>query len=167
MRNGSTAMWILRKELDACLPELRHWEWGYLKRLCHLELTSVKLLCPTGGGIASVTMGSLRRRLRRMPQSTTSPFAMRPRANAWNAREVYSDRVDRFQPRWQTARHFSSRQAGHNLGCSYGKGNGDLSRKLGQMSGSVAFSPDGKQVASGDRTAVKIWAAMRPRRFKL
>ena len=28
--------------LDACPPELRHWEWGYLKRLCHLELFSLE-----------------------------------------------------------------------------------------------------------------------------
>ena len=28
--------------LDACPDRLRHWEWGYLKRLCHLELLTVQ-----------------------------------------------------------------------------------------------------------------------------
>jgi WD40 repeat protein len=28
------------EHLDACPPELRHWEWHYLKRLCHSELLS-------------------------------------------------------------------------------------------------------------------------------
>ncbi len=26
------------RRLDRCPPELRHWEWGYLKRICHLGL---------------------------------------------------------------------------------------------------------------------------------
>lgn len=28
--------------LDACPSEMQHWEWGYLKRLCHLELFSLE-----------------------------------------------------------------------------------------------------------------------------
>ncbi|MBM4090812.1 MAG: hypothetical protein FJ276_15525, partial [Planctomycetes bacterium] len=27
--------------LSQCPPDLRHWEWGYLKRLCHLDLLTV------------------------------------------------------------------------------------------------------------------------------
>ena len=28
--------------LDACPVRPRHWEWGYLKRLCHLDLLTLK-----------------------------------------------------------------------------------------------------------------------------
>ena len=31
------------KELDACPADQRNWEWGYLKRLCHLEVGTVHL----------------------------------------------------------------------------------------------------------------------------
>ncbi len=33
--------------LDACPEPFRHWEWGYLKRLCHLELRTLR--SPAGG----------------------------------------------------------------------------------------------------------------------
>src|SRR5262249_45942357 len=28
--------------LDDCQPELRHWEWHYLKRLCHADLLTIR-----------------------------------------------------------------------------------------------------------------------------
>jgi WD40 repeat protein len=37
------------EHLEACPPELRHWEWHYLKRLCHSELLSFRERASTYG----------------------------------------------------------------------------------------------------------------------
>jgi WD40 repeat protein len=46
-------MALAEQRLDECLPELRRWEWHYLKRLCHAEIqTRPGPLCEPGRSVA-------------------------------------------------------------------------------------------------------------------
>jgi eukaryotic-like serine/threonine-protein kinase len=149
---------VAERELDACPRELRHWEWGYLKRLCHLELATVKLdfgevghlaLSPDGKRIA-VTAKEGSRKItvcdagtgtcigRLQERDLVSRMAFSP-----DGKQIVSLSRDKTVKIWDVATgKVTVTFRGHPGGA-----------------GIAAFSPGGKQVASGGAKAVKIWAA--------
>ena len=144
----------LEEILNACSQELRNWEWGYLKRLCHLEL---RTLHGHSGTVESVAF---------------SP----------DGKQVVSASSDETIKIWdlsigrgvQTIGGYPSNAAfspdGQQIvSASYHEvktWNVATGKELLTLHGhsenvtSVAFSPDGKRIASGswDET-VKLWDA--------
>ena len=103
--------------LDKCPVQLRHWEWGRLKRLCHLDLLTLQ------GHDSKVT---------------SVAFSL-------DGRRIASGSVDETIKVWDamTGKETLTLQ-GHDSNVT-----------------SVAFSLDGRRIASGsvDET-IKVWDAM-------
>jgi WD40 repeat protein/serine/threonine protein kinase/Flp pilus assembly protein TadD len=136
--------------LNECPPELRNWEWHYLKRLCNAELLTLRanrgqvnhIACsPDGRWIASADTGGVHIwdagsgvHLRTLPGGAAHRLAFSP----------------------DSRRLALSSLRGITL-CDIGPG-GEVIRQraLAGASYAVAFSPDGKRVAAGGHDGHKV-----------
>ena len=141
------------KELDACPADQRNWEWGYLKRLCHLEVGTVHLDAeePTHAVISS-------------DGKTIVVSARRPRMAVYSA--ANGNKVTLAQPKPASAIAIST--DGKQI-ASVGDDNvvriwNAATRKITsafpvpkEQWGSVAFSPDASLLVCGGSRVVTIW----------
>jgi WD40 repeat protein len=121
--------------LDDCPPDLRRWEWCYLKRLCHAELHTVPRLRHADG----VVCAALGPDGRLLALSDSADYAVRI-SEALTGKEV-----------------ITLREGGRDIIKESPNGGSQFFTTVR----SVAFSPDGKRMAGGisRRTGgvVKVW----------
>jgi WD40 repeat protein len=113
-------------KLDQCPPNLRHWEWHHLKRLCHAEALPIAGPDPQRGRAVAFSPDG-----RRVASVATTVRGGKLQLTAWKIR-VWDAR---------------SGQELHELDDSF----------LHPIR-AVAFSPDGKWLASaGDNKSITVW----------
>jgi WD40 repeat protein len=142
--------------LDGCDPKLRGWEWGYLKRLCHLELRTLgKFPAPVFGVAFSPTGNAV------------AALSDAGRARLWDARTgrvIWDVAVPPPPPTWIAHRGpalawaFSPDGKRLAIPCwdetvqlrdaATGRPAGTLRGRAGRRAITVAYSPDGKWLAA-------------------
>ncbi len=146
---------VAEEELDTCRPEVRNWEWGYLKRLCHLDLETVRLdsdgvrhAAVSGDGRRIAIVGlkpnvvvfdaTTGKRIADLGEHKQPPSALTISANGKLIACMDHEKTIRV---WEVA-------TGKTVAALPGH------RDEGR---SMAFSPDGKRIAVGGSKAVRIW----------
>jgi WD40 repeat protein len=160
-------MALAEQRLDECLPELRRWEWHYLKRLCHAEIqTRPGPVCEPGRSVAVSGDGG---RWAVIRFEAIGPLPL----NAW-AVEVWDSRAGRklreVQPgAVEPLLAVALRPDGQQLALAAKDGTvqvwdaetGELVQTIHDVPGqcsALAYSPDGRRLAGacGDGQ-VRLW----------
>jgi serine/threonine protein kinase len=142
--------------LDECPEPMRHWEWHYLKRLCHAELLTMR------GHVHQVNCVACSRDGRRLVSGDGAGFI-----HIWDA--ATGQCVRRIRPRSSILdvafspdgrRVASADHRGILITWDADTGMGILRIAAHNRQAScVAFSPDGNRLASGGSGQVKVWDA--------
>jgi WD40 repeat protein/predicted Ser/Thr protein kinase len=145
--------------LEQCRPNLRSWEWRYVKRLCHLDLMTLKghsgdvssvAFSPEGDQIAS---GSTDNTIKLWDAATGQEVL----TLKGHSHEVYDVA---FSP---GGRRIASGSRDHTTKLWDAATGQEVLTLKGHSNivGSVAFSPDGGRIASGGRdNTIKVWDAV-------
>lgn len=156
---------VAEELLDGCPVDLRHWEWGRLKRLCHTELTTFKsartiedvVLSPDGSKAFTFNKG----------QCVTWDTITESQVNEF----IWSDKIDRFSTDFFREIFFLDGPRRALLASSNGRSSSlcDLEKGVRlchldlrdfPLVTSAAISPDGRKVLVGSQHAfAKIFNA--------
>ena len=140
------------EQLDACPAELRHWEWGYLKRLCHMELQTVHFdaaktdqLLTLDGNHLAIAPGDPKRK---------SSFGTWPTAKRWSTPTLAPAETGGavFSPDGRRIALEARKWPERGTFPPPGK-----FRLKADDCRVVAFSPEGKFLATAGKAGVKVW----------
>ncbi len=137
--------------LDRCPPDLRDWEWSYLRRLCHLDNLTIPGFAEVDGSVppgprdlSGLTFGSDRERSVQALRRIEEFRGMSGLAFSSDGRMLVSSDPEHRVKAWDAIR-------------------GDLRLTMNGHTDrvyAIAFSPDGRRLATGSRdTTIKLWDA--------